>query len=272
MRKAMLTFNMWSSLQAWGSYRRNVLPTKWASLDKVFAPGHNVLSLKGFRFWLSVLLSTSKGALVWLGTQCSSLDRLCASQSCRTDENSFMGDTDRLFVKKGDMLAEISALMFVIAHALQNCVVLEQPANSCLGKYGAMKSAIGLHAYHVKTFGACFGQECLKPLQLCANVPELVLLERSKPDFACESLETGIDGGFTQPTSNKLTNNKQQPTNNKKHTPTNKQPTTNNKQQTPNNEQQTTNNKKKHTNNKQQTANSQQQTRNNKRQTKNNNQ
>ena len=154
---------------------------------------------QGFRLWLDALCSTSEGALVWLGTQCSSFVMLCASVSKRCMENQWMGDTGREFVQVGNCHLIITALVYFLATLLQCATCLEQPLNSCLPECPLMASVLSFcKAIKVNTYLGSFGAETPKPLQVWTTCPELRTLCRPKPSNLPGTLVSkGPDGQFT---------------------------------------------------------------------------
>lgn len=143
---------------------------------------HDCLTIEGLRTWLDALCSTKDGALVWLGTQCSSFVRLCICQSKRSLENSWLGDAGREFVQVGNCHMIISSLLYFLACLLECKATLEQPLNSVLPQCSLMASVLTFcSTIKVTTHLGSFGAETAKPLQLWTTCVELQGLWRQKP-------------------------------------------------------------------------------------------
>lgn len=160
---------------------------------------HDCLTIEGLRTWLDALCSTTDGALVWLGTQRSSFVRLCVSQSRRSLDNSWLGDTSREFVQVGNCHMIISALMYFVACLLQCKATLEQPLNSVLPQCPLMASVLSFcSAIKVTTHLGSFGAETPKSLQLWTTCVEFQDLWRQKPsDLPGALVIKGPNGAFT---------------------------------------------------------------------------
>ena len=170
-----------------------------ATFDTMYRPvDHDCLG-QGFRLWLDALCSTCEGALVWLGTQCSSFVALCASVSKRRLENQWMGDNGREFVQVGNCHMIITALIYFLATLLQCATCLEQPLNSCLPNCPLMASVLTFcNAIKVNTHLGSFGAETPKPLQIWTTCLELQDLWRPKPGNLPGTLVSkGPNGAFT---------------------------------------------------------------------------
>ena len=170
-----------------------------AIFDTMYRPvDHDCLG-QGFRLWLDALCSTCEGALVWLGTQCSSFVALCASVSKRCLENQWMGDNRREFVQVGNSHLVVTALVYFLATLLQCATCLEQPLNSCLPDCPLMASVLTFcNAIKVNTHLGSFGADTPKPLQIWTTCRELQHLWRPKPSNLPGALVSkGPNGAFT---------------------------------------------------------------------------
>ena len=170
-----------------------------ATFDTMYRPvDHDCLG-QGFRLWLDALCSTCEGALVWLGTQCSSFVALCASVSKRRLENQWMGDNGREFVQVGNCHMIITALIYFLATLLQCATCLEQPLNSCLPNCPLMASVLTFcNAIKVNTHLGSFGAETPGPSQIWTTCLELQDLWRPKPGNLPGTLVSkGPNGAFT---------------------------------------------------------------------------
>jgi hypothetical protein len=102
--------------------------------DKAYDVSHDVLSELGLRTWLDEHAHSAVGCLVWFGTQCSSFLLICKSVSMRMESNDYFGDVSREFVKSGNALMQITALLYFLAWLTDCRPVIEQPVQSCLFK------------------------------------------------------------------------------------------------------------------------------------------
>ena len=172
------------------------------SFDICLAQDHDCLSPAGLRLFLAALAGSLPMAMQWFGTQCSSFVVLCRAQSLRNDTNMFEGDTSREFVRVGNALASISALLMFIGYMTLCVPALEQPGNSCLPSCGVMRCVLQhIQAYKVITYHGSFGSETLKPLQIISTSPWISALIRPKPTVTADDDEALVtrsaDGSFT---------------------------------------------------------------------------
>lgn len=180
------------------------------SLDWCLNPeGHDCLTPEGLRVFLAVLSGCAPAALSWLGTQCSSFVVLCRAQSLRTETNMFEGDVSRSFVRVGNALASISALLMFISYMTLCVPVLEQPGNSCLPSCGVMRCVLHhIQAYRVMTYHGSFGAETIKPLQIISTSPRISALIRPRPTVTVTD-DDGKEGLVTRSEDGAFTGNKQ---------------------------------------------------------------
>ncbi|CAJ1377852.1 unnamed protein product [Effrenium voratum] len=152
------------------------------SFDKIYSSSHDVLTIAGLRLWLLALAASLPKCLVWHGTQCSSFVTLSLSQSLRYKENDWLGDQDKLFVKVGNMLADITGLTMCLAFLMDGVEVLEQPLNSRMPLTPCLRAALVFTcAQKITTYHSCFGGETLKPLQLWSSCSMMTALARDRP-------------------------------------------------------------------------------------------
>ena len=157
---------------------------------------HNVLQPEGLKLFLLSLCSLKKRALVWLGTQCSSFVVLCRAQSQRYEENSFLGRGDAQFVQEGNLLADISALIYLLSWFLGLHVVLEQPSTSVMFQCPSLKGVLEFtSSYRISTYMGMFNGPTQKPLTLMSTWTAMQDLRCGRPqmDFS-ESLVIRHDG------------------------------------------------------------------------------
>ena len=79
-----------------------------ARFDKLYSDAHDCTTPIGLRNWLDALMSTDPGAWLWLATECSPWVFLCANLHKRKVENSYLGDIERAFVRRGNQLITVS--------------------------------------------------------------------------------------------------------------------------------------------------------------------
>ena len=164
---------------------------KSVALDRLYSRDHDVSHGPGVRLWLDAMCCTAPSALTWFGTQCSSFVLLCHTQAQRLPSNGFWGDTGRDFIQEGNHVMDVTAMLFFISFLLLNVPVLEQPWNSVLPKVSSLALVLRLtQAQQVKTYGAAFGTDSLKPWQLWSSAQAVESLARSRPNVASEALVT----------------------------------------------------------------------------------
>lgn len=157
---------------------------------------HNFLTSNGIRFAVLALMTSAENALIWFGTPCSSWSIVCMVWSRRYEENFFLGNEQFEFVRIGNRLMDFTAMIYLLAFAVSNFVVLEQPRDSVLPKCTSMKLVLNFSCSRcIQTYGAAFGAGSLKPWQLWSNNPRIMVLERRRPDVATSSLMTHSESG-----------------------------------------------------------------------------
>ena len=135
--------------------------------DKDYGAEHNCLEQAGLRRWLNELCFADEGALVWLGTQCSSFLTMCRKQSQRQASNGFLGDVTKEFVRQGNSQMEVSSLIWFLAWLGQCQPFLEQPLSSVLPKLRPLTTVLQFtSAIRSTTWHGAFGGESAKPLQM----------------------------------------------------------------------------------------------------------
>lgn len=152
------------------------------ALDNEYTQQHDVLTPDGLRLWLDIMSTVRFGGFIWLGTKCSSFVQLCLSQSMRQSANSYLGDEGKEFVRQGNLLMSITALIMLIARWSGAVAILEQPVNSrmplCPPLNGVLKF---VKAERVVTYHKSFGAKTLKPLQLLSSSSCIGSLRRPRP-------------------------------------------------------------------------------------------
>lgn len=167
-----------------------------AAMDIAYSMDHDVCTSGGLRLALECLCSTEAGALTWFGTQCSSFVPLCLCQSQRRPENNYVGDETREFVRKGNHLGQVTALLYFLGHAMCNTCVIEQPNKSTLPHLPVVLFVLQFtESVSITTFGACFGSRSIKPLQLLSNSKKISCMVRQRPDFAALTLAKSDGNG-----------------------------------------------------------------------------
>ncbi|CAL1143015.1 unnamed protein product [Cladocopium goreaui] len=171
------------------------------ALDYLLNSDHDVLQAAGLRLWLLAMASAKPGALCWLGLPCSSFVILCRSVSLRSIDNSWLGNESARFVLEGNVLADLSALLLLLAVLLDLHDGLEQPLNSVAPESGSLAAVLQfIGSQKNVTYHFCFGGPTLKPLQLWSRQPWMTLMQRNKPyvrKSEFQLAERGEDGSFT---------------------------------------------------------------------------
>ena len=83
---------------------------------------------------------------------------------------SFLGDCSKQFVRDGNALMDVTALLYLLAFLVGNVAVVEQPRGSTLPLCANLSLVLKFsNARVTSTYGAAFGQASLKPYQLWSN-------------------------------------------------------------------------------------------------------
>lgn len=185
--------------QGWLTYEMLAGGYFGCAFDTVMSATHDALTSQGLRLLLDAVTCIRKFGMCWLATPCSSFTVLCRAQSKRMASNSFLGEANCYeFVKNGNFLLEISALIFFLCYLLSVWVTLEQPKNSCMLACPSLKGvAYFTRATRYKTFMGAFSGPSEKPLQLLSTWFAIKELEREKPYIFSEPLVTRSESGFT---------------------------------------------------------------------------
>ena len=119
--------------------------------------------------------------------------------SRRYESNSYLGDESRQFVRTGNKLMEVSAMLYFLTHLMSNIAILEQPKDSVMPQCSTMKLVLEFSfSHHIKTCGSAFGTRSQKPWQIWSNDGSIARLIRRRPDIECEPLaDHGHNGSFT---------------------------------------------------------------------------
>jgi hypothetical protein len=151
-------------------------------LDKLAGLAQNALHPLGLRLWVNELSVTRDKAVTWFGTQCSSFVPLCLSTSKRSCANGYLGDETRLFVREGNALMNVTALLMLLSFWLGNVPVLEQPLGSVMPKSVPLQSVLAfMDAKRVVTWHKAFGAKSMKPFQILSPSGIICELRRDKP-------------------------------------------------------------------------------------------
>jgi hypothetical protein len=99
-----------------------------------------------------------------------------------THANSFLGDVTRAFVVEGNYQMALTALLFMLAHVIQNMAILEQPLGSSMPRAPPLCNVLEfIKARKVVTWHSAFGAISAKPLQLWSNNLAAMRLRRARP-------------------------------------------------------------------------------------------
>ena len=141
------------------------------ALDWLFRErDHDVLTSQGFRLYMDVVCSLACNALAWFGIQCSSFVQICVSVSCRGLDNDWLGDEDKDFVRAGNLMMILSALLMLVAHLLKVEVLLEQPVTSVMPLCPTMKNVLSfIGMTRSVTYLGAFSGPSVKPIQVFHN-------------------------------------------------------------------------------------------------------
>ena len=107
-----------------------------------------------------------------------------------------------MFVLEGNVLADLSAMLLLLAVLLGLHDGFEQPVSSVAPESVCMLGVLRfIQSDKTITYHFCFGGPTLKPLQLWSSQPWMQQMQRSKPYDAGGSdfqlAERGEDGSFT---------------------------------------------------------------------------
>ena len=168
------------------------------ALDWLFQErAHDVLTSQGFRLYMDVVCSLSLDALAWFGIQCSSFVQICVSVSCRGEDNDWLGDEGKEFVRSGNLMMVLSALLMLVAHLLKTEVLLEQPVTSVLPLCPTMRNVLSfIGTNRSVTYLGAFDGPSVKPIQVFHNHVKYQALVRERPIMlAARELVTRSESG-----------------------------------------------------------------------------
>lgn len=169
-------------------------------LDLLNGPSEDLLTMPGFLRAVDCILSVQDKGLVWFAPPCSNWTFLSSSVHRRSEENSWLGDTSHPDVRQANNLAYVTAALIRLAASCGLAVVIEQPSDSCLFKFGPVRKAVAmLGCSKMQTYLSGFSTDvlCPKPMQLIGTSVWLGSLYRAKPDrpFQTDAAYTrGLDG------------------------------------------------------------------------------
>ena len=172
-----------------GNLSRECIKCGWLgmAIDVLYSEEHDLMTPSGLRLALEGIFSCKMNALNWLATRCSSFVPLCQSQAKRYEENRLMGDCSKQFVRDGNALMDVTALLYLLSFLLGNNAVVEQPRGSKLPKCATLALVLRFsNSQMTTTYGAAFGQNSLKPFQLWSNSRRIEQMARARPDVALE--------------------------------------------------------------------------------------
>ena len=169
---------------------------KGACFDILYESDHNMLLASGVGLFVDALSANHSGALVWLGTPCSSFVSLCVSVSQRRAENLYYGDASRSFVAAGNAFLEITSLLYFLSTMLGNVTCPEQPLNSVLPLLPTLRNVLSyVQSQKVVTHMRAFNGPSVKPLQLWCTHGGFSHLIRPRPFTAISDLVSHGEGG-----------------------------------------------------------------------------
>ena len=168
--------------------------------DRCNGTDQDVTNKKGFLFAAALVLALKVGGLLWLAPPCSSWVFLSSSGHKRSAQNQYAGDQTRRDVQEANHVAAATGALIRLAAARGLEIIVEQPADSCLFKFGCIRKALAAAAAtSVRTWLGAFSDNfaCSKPLELRGNCSWLPALYRNKPlrgQAPEEVYKVGLDG------------------------------------------------------------------------------
>jgi hypothetical protein len=152
--------------------------------DKLLASEHDCGFNNGLKLWILALTLSVAHSQQWYSPACGSFCFLCRSQSARSSQNDYAGDTSLSFVQDGNMQSDICSLMYFLSFLFGNLPLYETPLNGCMPASEPLKTVFTFTDSHrVTTWLGSFGAETCKPLQLWSPVLSVVdALRRDKPN------------------------------------------------------------------------------------------
>lgn len=106
-----------------------------ATFDKVNCASQDITTIAGFKAAVNLVLRLREGGLLWMGPECSSFTFAPVSVTARSQRNNYQGDVSKEFVARGNLMANIAALLFCLGVARGAEVALENPAGSYMFSY-----------------------------------------------------------------------------------------------------------------------------------------
>ena len=168
-----------------GNITFQLLKNKFVGLaiDIEYGQHQDMTSPEGTRLWLDVVGDTRIHSMNWLGTKCSPFVRINKNNNKRCQENQYLGDVTKEFVRVGNLQMEITALIVFVSFLSGNVPVLEQPTNSTMPLCDPLKCVlehIRAHRY-VTWLGAFSDTASPKPVALMSPSKCFAMLRRKKP-------------------------------------------------------------------------------------------
>ena len=113
--------------------------------DKLWASEHDGGFNNGLKLWILALTLSVAHSQQWYSPACGSFCFLCRSQSARSSQNDYAGDTSLSFVQDGNMQSDICSLMYVLSFFLRQSTALRNATKWVYAGVGAFEDSFHFH-------------------------------------------------------------------------------------------------------------------------------
>ena len=167
------------------------------AFDIDYSSGHNMEAAIGLRLWLDAISNSRHGSLDWFGTKCSPFVGVNQSVTNRREENGWLGDQSKMFVRRGNLQMVVTSLGFALSCLCNNYPVLEQPVTSCMPKCQPLAMVTEhFKCQRVITWHGAFDNKTPKCLQLITPLDAMRHVSRPRPKGLGRLFTVTPDGKF----------------------------------------------------------------------------
>ena len=126
-------------------------------VDKLLDPMDDITTPEGFRRAVTLVMRLAPGGLLWLAPVCSSWVFMNSSKCKRTAANGYRGDEGYKPVQLGNIMAEATAFLILLAYRRCCTAAMENPIRSVIFRYGPLQLvAEALRMVHTITYRCAF--------------------------------------------------------------------------------------------------------------------
>ena len=110
--------------------------------DKLLDPMDDITTPGGFRRAVTLVMRLAPGGLLWLAPVCSSWVFMNSSKCKRTAANGYRGDEGYKPVQLGNIMAEATAFLILLAYRRCCTAAMENPIQSVIFRYGPLQIVV----------------------------------------------------------------------------------------------------------------------------------